>query len=55
LILQSITGLEVDFDVEDALRDLLSFGLVRMTAKGWMAVGIEEATERTTINRSYHS
>jgi len=54
LILRSITGIEVDFDVEDALRDLLGFGLVRMTAKGWTAVGIEEATERTTINRSYH-
>ncbi len=54
LILRSITGIEVDFDVEDALRDLLGFGLVRMTAKGWTAVGVEDATERTTINRSYH-
>lgn len=54
LILRSITGIEVDFDVEDALRDLLGFGLVRMTAKGWTAVGIAVATERTTINRSYH-
>ncbi len=53
-ILRSITGIEIDFDVQDALRDLLGFGLVRMTANGWTAVEIEEAIERTTINRSYN-
>ena len=52
-ILLSITGLETDFDVKDALRDLVSMGLIRMTEQGWIAIGIEEAIERTMFPRGY--
>ena len=52
-ILLSITGIGIDFDVEDALRDLVSLGLVRMTEQGWIAIGVDEAIERTAIHRGY--
>ena len=50
-VLLSITGIEIDFDVEDALRDLVRMGLVRMTDEGWTAIGVDEAIERTSIGR----
>ncbi len=53
-ILNAITGIEIDFDVEDALRDLAGMGIVRMTSNGWIAIGVEEAVERTAIRRGYH-
>ena len=53
-ILNAITGIEIDFDVEDALRDLAGMGIVRMTSDGWIAIGVEEAVERTAIRRGYH-
>ncbi len=53
-ILKAITGIEIDFDVEDALRDLAGMGVVRMTTDGWVAIGVEEAVERTAIRRGYH-
>ena len=53
-ILATVTGIEIDFDVEDALRDLAGMGIVRMTSDGWKAIGVEEAVERTAIRRGYH-
>ena len=53
-ILHSITGIEIDFDVEDALRDLAGMGIVRMTSNGWIAIEIDEAIDRTAIRRGYH-
>ena len=50
-VLLSITGIEIDFDVEDALRDLVRMGLVRMTNEGWIAIGVGEAIERTSLGR----
>ena len=52
-ILLSITGIGIDFDVEDALRDLVRMGLIRLTELGWTAIGVEEAMERTAIHRGY--
>lgn len=52
-ILLSITGMGIDFDVEDALRDLASMGLIRMTEQGWIAIDVEEAIERTATHRRY--
>ncbi len=53
-ILKSITGIEIDFDVDDALRDLVGMGIVRFTSDGWTAIGVEDAVERTATNRGYH-
>lgn len=53
-ILNAITGIEIDFDVEDALRDLAGMGILRMTSDGWIAIPVEEAVERTAIRRGYH-
>ncbi len=52
-ILLSITGIGIDFDVEDALRDLVRMGLIRLTELGWTAIDVEEAMERTAIHRGY--
>jgi len=52
-ILLSITGMGIDFDVEDALRDLVCMGLIRMTERGWIAIGVTEAIERTATHRGY--
>jgi len=52
-ILLSITGMGIDYDVEDALRDLVGMGLIRMTEQGWIAIGVEEAIERTATHRGY--
>jgi len=53
-ILHAITGIEIDFDVADAMRDLAGMGIVRMTSDGWIATDLEEAIERTEIRRGYH-
>ena len=37
-ILKKITGLEIDFDVEDALRDLASIGIATFTESGWTTI-----------------
>ncbi|MCE3017126.1 MAG: TMEM143 family protein [Pirellula sp.] len=34
-ILESLTGFPIDFDVDDAIRDLGSLGVFRMTDQGW--------------------
>jgi hypothetical protein len=52
-ILHALTGIDIDFDVEDALRDLAGMGVVRMAANGWIAVDVEEAVERTAIRKGY--
>lgn len=48
-ILHSLTGIEIDFDVNDALRDLSAIGLVRLTSEGWRAIAIEDAMDRVGI------
>lgn len=48
-ILHSLTGIEIDFDVNDALRDLSAIGLVQLTADGWRAIAIDDAMERVCI------
>jgi len=53
IILRTVTGIDIDFDVEDALRDLLGMGIVQFDVDGWKAVGIEEATERTSVSNGY--
>jgi Protein of unknown function (DUF3754) len=53
-ILNAVTGIDIDFDVEDALRDLAGMGIVRLTSEGWVGSGVEEAIERTAIRRGYH-
>ena len=37
-ILQEIAGFRIDFDVEDALRDLTAAGLISFSEKGWYCV-----------------
>jgi len=37
LLLKVITCLDIDFDVDDALRDLVSIGIVRPVEEGWLA------------------
>ena len=53
IILRTLTGIDIDFDVEDALRDLVGMGIVQFDVDGWKAVGIEEATERTSVANGY--
>jgi hypothetical protein len=37
-LLLQITGFPIDFDVEDALRDLVSLGIVQFTDPGWSLI-----------------
>lgn len=50
-ILLSKTGISIDFDVQDALRDLAGMGIVNLNSEGWASVSIDEATEKTHFNR----
>ena len=42
-ILRAMTGIEIDFDVSDALRDLASIGLVQLASEGWIAIDVASA------------
>ncbi len=43
-ILEEIAGFRIDFDVEDALRDLTAAGLISCGEKGWFRVAREEGS-----------
>lgn len=37
VLLKTLTNLDIDFDVEDALRDLFSIGIIQPIEEGWIA------------------
>jgi hypothetical protein len=43
-ILEEIAGFRIDFDVDDALRDLTAAGLISCGEKGWYCVAREEGS-----------
>jgi hypothetical protein len=51
-ILRAITGTEVDFDVNDALRDLVSIGIAVPGEAGWHAMELKEAMVSAGLNRA---
>jgi len=52
LLLQTLTGIEIDFDVEDALRDLVGLGVVYSSSEGWKSLAVEDAIERISETRN---
>jgi len=42
-ILHLLTGIAIDFDANDAIRDLSGMGLAELTAEGWRAIPIKGA------------
>jgi hypothetical protein len=44
VILEEIAGFRIDFDVDDALRDLTAAGLISCGEKGWYCVAREEGS-----------
>jgi hypothetical protein len=51
-ILRAITGTDVDFDVNDALRDLVSIGIAMPEVKGWRALDLENAIVAARATRA---
>ena len=45
-LLQLLTGIAIDFDVNDAIRDLATMGLVELTMDGWRAISVDKAFDR---------
>lgn len=52
LLLRKLTGIEIDFDVEDALRDLVGLGVVQSNYEGWKSFGVQDAIERISQTRN---
>jgi hypothetical protein len=45
-IILEATGHHIDFDIEDAARDLIHFGIVRMEQHSWTALPLREAVQQ---------
>lgn len=45
-ILKSLVGIDVDFDIQDALRNLTEIGIVLPQPDGWSVMGVEEAIQK---------
>ena len=45
-LLRSLVGTDVDFDAENAIRDLLAIGLIENQSEGWRALAVEEAIQK---------
>lgn len=48
-LLREFTGIEIDFDGDDALRDLAAMGLARLTADGWQSLAMPDAMDRISV------
>lgn len=49
ILLKKLTGVDIDFDVDDALRDLARMRICELTSQGWTALSVERAIEETSL------
>jgi Protein of unknown function (DUF3754) len=46
VVLKEVTGIDVDFDIEDAARDLVHLGLLRVNQDRWTALTLTQALQQ---------